>query len=358
MRSFSTFGPNSRWAARAALFALLAVGCGSSSNPTAPTSTQTPSPTSTVSAITTRIVNALNSSQGIGAIVDVAGGGSFTAAPVVIVELTVPNIGQYRLTIRAAGFVDRQTGIRAGATSTQQPIQISLIPTSFDLRAFDEGYRNGNGIGNALLKWARNPVLRLNQTVYDFNQGNGPRALNDQISAANLDCVSGYMRQALQEMTGGVLQFSSVEILPVVPPGTPLASGPQDNGSILFTGMRNLSAFALGSSVWNSNTGEINYGFVHMPVDRNAAACGTRLDATYAHEVGHALGLQHVQSRASVMNATAVPITQFDRDAIAILNQRPPRNRTSDVDPETFAVGVTTSSNPTSHRLFEWGRSF
>ena len=57
--------------------------------------------------------------------------------------------------------------------------------------------------------------------------------------------------------------------------------------------------------------------------------------AVIAHELGHALGFAHVSATPSVMAATVFSdVTDFDRQAAAIVFQRPAGNRAPDVDPD------------------------
>jgi hypothetical protein len=52
------------------------------------------------------------------------------------------------------------------------------------------------------------------------------------------------------------------------------------------------------------------------------------------HELGHALGYLHVKARPSIMNPSlGFEPTEFDRSAAVIAFQRPPGNRSPDVDP-------------------------
>jgi len=53
-----------------------------------------------------------------------------------------------------------------------------------------------------------------------------------------------------------------------------------------------------------------------------------------AHELGHALGYQHVTARPSVMNADGRhEPNAFDLDACRLAFQRSPGNRSPDIDP-------------------------
>jgi hypothetical protein len=64
-----------------------------------------------------------------------------------------------------------------------------------------------------------------------------------------------------------------------------------------------------------------------------------------AHELGHALGYNHVTVRPSVMNSAArLEPNDFDRDASRIAFQRPPGNHSPDVDPNTFSTNRLRTS--------------
>ncbi len=69
-----------------------------------------------------------------------------------------------------------------------------------------------------------------------------------------------------------------------------------------------------------------------------------------AHELGHALGYQHVTGRTSVMNSQGrTEPNDFDRAAARIAFQRPPGNRSPDVDPTSASInrhGPATWSAP------------
>ena len=54
------------------------------------------------------------------------------------------------------------------------------------------------------------------------------------------------------------------------------------------------------------------------------------------HELGHALGQLHVETRVSIMNPAIGPEpTEFDRQAAVVAFQRPPGNVSPDTDPGT-----------------------
>ena len=60
-----------------------------------------------------------------------------------------------------------------------------------------------------------------------------------------------------------------------------------------------------------------------------------------AHELGHALGYNHVTVRLSVMNASGqIEPNDFDLKAVKLAFLRPPGNRTPDRDPDSLTSNL------------------
>ena len=60
-----------------------------------------------------------------------------------------------------------------------------------------------------------------------------------------------------------------------------------------------------------------------------------------AHELGHALGYNHVTVRPSVMNSSArIEPNDFDLNAVKLAFLRPPGNRTPDRDPDSLTSNL------------------
>jgi hypothetical protein len=79
-----------------------------------------------------------------------------------------------------------------------------------------------------------------------------------------------------------------------------------------------------------------------MFLDRDFDKNDSRRRLLRIHELGHALGYQHVKSRTSIMNPAIGPDpTDFDRAGSIVAFQRQPGNRSPDVDP---TGGVRLSS--------------
>ena len=77
-----------------------------------------------------------------------------------------------------------------------------------------------------------------------------------------------------------------------------------------------------------------------LMLDRDFDRSGSNFTRSLrAHELGHALGYQHVIARDSVMNSLArLEPNDFDRAAARIAFQRPPGNRSPDVDPTSASI--------------------
>jgi hypothetical protein len=83
-----------------------------------------------------------------------------------------------------------------------------------------------------------------------------------------------------------------------------------------------------------------------MYLDRDFDRNDSRRRLLRIHELGHALGWQHVTSRTSIMNPAIGPEpTDFDRAGAVIAFQRPPGNRSPDTDPESSKRPTFSLSN-------------
>ena len=80
-----------------------------------------------------------------------------------------------------------------------------------------------------------------------------------------------------------------------------------------------------------------------MYLDRGFDRDDNRRRLLRIHELGHALGYQHVESRTSIMNPSVGPEpTDFDRLGAIIAFARPAGNRSPDIDPASSALAVSS----------------
>ena len=304
---------------------LAALACGASTAPASPSSAP-------VASTSGRVVDALTD----------AGVPGIVIAGDRVVATTSDADGNFSLGTTAAGtpqvgfsggtVVSRQTNVRVPGPAAS----VTLIPASFDLRAFDEMFRV-----NQLLRWTDAPPLLIETRTLQFTGVNDAdfTALEDQMTDAEYAALAADLQWALPQLTGGrFTSFASV---------TRQTSTPGAHVHILNTGSLTVARYIglttatgfWGYSRWFARVdGAVTSG--ESMLDRDFERSGTAfLRSLRAHELGHSLGLSHVTVRASVMNAAArLEPNDFDRQASRIAFQRPPGNRTPDSDPGGIAA--------------------
>jgi len=230
-----------------------------------------------------------------------------------------------------SGVVERHTGLRVpGRDAT-----VSLISSSFDLRAFDEMFRVG-----MLLRWTTAPPLVIETRAAQFTTVGAPvvTTVNDEMSDAEFSSLVDDLTWALPQMTGNTFgQFASI---------TRRSSEPGASVSVLNSGVITVVrevGLTLGSTYWGysrwqyQSDGTITGGMVSLDRDFERSGSPYRRSLR-THELGHALGYNHVTVRPSVMNSAAVlEPTPWDHDACVIGFQRSPGNRTPDLDPTGYS---------------------
>ena len=97
-------------------------------------------------------------------------------------------------------------------------------------------------------------------------------------------------------------------------------------------------AKTIGYGQWSdSRDGSIVGGAMYL--DRDFDRDDNRRRLLRIHELGHALGYQHVESRTSIMNPSIGPEpTEFDRAGAVIAFSRPVGNKSPDVDPSSAVL--------------------
>jgi len=166
--------------------------------------------------------------------------------------------------------------------------------------------------------WASAPSLVIVTSTMDYASGDligGYSATAEQLTTEERDSLVADFTQALTDLTGGQLKaFAEIRI--------ESASAGQvvkvlRSGQIVAARYRGV----------RSRTGSLGYGgrmtrgsmitaaavIIDRDADRNHKQCGV----IRVHELGHALGYNHVESRPSIMNPRAAGgLTDFDREAI------------------------------------------
>jgi matrixin len=208
---------------------------------------------------------------------------------------------------------------------------VSLIPADFDLGAFDEMFRSSA----RLQRWMAAPSLVVLTTVMQYTQGDREdyAATSEQLTEAETELLIDQLTSALSLLTGGTFpNFGNIE-------RESAASGSRVNvqrtGKIVVGRYRGVEGFrnTIGFGSWFTNgTGEVLAGSIFLDRDFDKASEMRNLLRT--HELGHALGYNHVTTRRSIMNPAIGPEpTEFDRQGSVIAFQRKPGNQSPDIDP-------------------------
>jgi Matrixin len=308
---------------------LCTAACGGSS-PTTPSSGSGPQNVQgqTVDAITGSPAGNLTVSVGNYRPVTTDANGMFT--------LDGARSGTFPATLKGSSIVERETTISPSSDVTR----VSVIPADFDLTAFDERFRFENA---RLQRWTQRPSLvvlastmPLSSTSADSFQASGEQMSEDEVSQ-----MIAHLTEGLALLTGNTYSsFQSVEIERASAGEKVLVARA---GKIVvgrYTGVVTL-ANTIGYGRWSTlNDGTVVAGAMFL--DRDFDKNDSRRRLLRIHELGHALGYQHVKSRTSIMNPAIGPEpTDFDRSGALVAFQRPVGNHSPDVDP---AGGARLSS--------------
>jgi hypothetical protein len=223
-----------------------------------------------------------------------------------------------------------------------QEVTISLIPSDFDMAAFDQMFRSPG-----LRRWTTAPPLVVEQravqfTTVDMNDAVG---VADVMAAAEAESLVGDLTWALGALTGST--FRSFQR--VSPQTSPEASNITLLNPGVITVVRVVGLHvATGKWGWSrwlyTVDGEVFGGLMMLDRDFDRTPNLARR-ALRAHELGHALGYDHVTGRQSVMNHDGrLEPTAFDLAACRIAFQRQPGSRSPDIDADVTRLPQATGS--------------
>ena len=221
----------------------------------------------------------------------------------------------------------------------------TLIPSSFDLAAFDEMMR-GDG---RLARWTTPPALVVlaREMQFDNSVSDGVyHATSERLTDADVSLLVAHLTEGLALLTGN--SFTACSSVNVENPSNGTRVSTLRTGSIVVGRYRGVQALAntIGFGRWEtSDTSEVTGGSIFL--DRSFDQTNDQRRLLRIHELGHALGYQHVKSRVSIMNPAIGPEPgSFDRQAAAIAFQRMPGNRSPDNDV------ATSTQRPPSGGIF------
>lgn len=314
---------------------LLAVAsaCGDSRSPSSPT----PPPPSSDTLVTGQTTDAVSGVAINGASLRIdgfdtvmsQGGGAFTVAG-------TPAASQSRaVIITSPETVERQTRVRVPGPHAV----FTLIPRSFDLASFNQMFR---GRDDYLRRWTSPPSLVVVPRVLAFTSVEADQftAQGATLSETELQALVSDLNWSLAQMTGGTYTaFASTQIEHVAEGASVTVSR---HGQIVvarYAGLQQATTFVgYGRWSWNAD-GEMLRGIVMLDPDYEDRIGYERRRSLRAHEVGHALGWEHLETRPSVMNAAVRLLpTEFDVAGAALAFRRPPLNRSPDIDPASATV--------------------
>lgn len=326
-----------------ALGLALTAACGSSGSPTSPSNTPPGSfPPPSGHIVTGTALSAVTG--GPAASVTIASGGT----PLGVTggdgtfRVGFSAGGNNRITLSGAGFLTRETGIQAPSLD----LRLSLIPADFNLTAFNEMFRHTSGAsGPMLARWLEAPDLVIERRVLQFTNVNAASyaALTETLSNADVSSLVTDLTDGFAILTAGRLgAFASIGSQTAATGSAVAVSNP---GKIVVTRVEGLTAATnfWGYARWSTTPdGEVTRGFIMIDADFERSTSPLFVNSRRSlrmHELGHALGCQHVTGITSVMNSNArtVPNT-FDEGAARIAMLRPIGNRAPDIDPAAHAA--------------------
>lgn len=316
--------------------AVLVVASACSKSPVSPSTGQTSG------ILEGQAVSALDGSAVAGASVRIGSGTAVTTDASGHFKVEMQSPGTYAATLTGGAFVERETTVTGPGSG---PARVSLIPSGFDLESFNEMFRTRHA---RLQRWTSQPHLVVIASVMNYRGSSGDEysATSEQMTEAEAAQMVEHMTEGLALLTGGTFTtFASVTIERPAEGERVRAARDQAvvvgryNGIVTF-------AKTIGYGSWAEKTdGTITAGAMFL--DRDFDTEDNRRRLLRIHELGHALGYQHVTSRVSIMNPSIGPEpTEDDGAGARIAFQRPPGNRAPDADPTDAPRTFVTTGGP------------
>lgn len=227
------------------------------------------------------------------------------------------------LTLSGVGYFERVTALQ-GVSG-----RFSLVPRSFDMTAFNDVARDHSP---GTLRWLSSPAVYVDVRAHSFEAG-------WPVPAEWVEQVASLAPQFLSDWTGGSLSAASVTVGAAPPaPGTP--------GTLVISFDEDPSHYPAAASAGSAIASWDRGGVIRSATVRlrfsglNGGAAAFSRQAVLGHEIGHALGLAHMDGTTSSMMAPVVrtpELTAFDRAAGALLYDRLPGTRADDREIATGA---------------------
>ena len=173
--------------------------------------------------------------------------------------------------------------------------------------------------------WPTVPQLVVLTSVMEYHAGGSPDyvATSEQLSVEEAEGLTDDLTAALRLLTTGAFeQFASVEYQMVPAGSTATIVRPNQIVAGRFRGVRRLANTIGFGGRRARRDGAIVSAAVVLDSEFDHESSMRRLLRT--HELGHALGFNHVKSRASIMNPSiGSAMTDHDREVSRFAFQRP-----------------------------------
>ena len=282
------------------------------------------------------ILDGLTGSGISGATLAVEGLGTFTSTADGSFRIEVPEQEQIReVTIKSVAAVERQTALRLPGPDAR----LQLIPSSFDLTAFNEMVRS-TGV---LQRWVEPPKLVIQTRVLVFTSETSTEnlALDNMMTNAEADLLAEDLVRGLQQLSASTFSgFASQQRETATVGRSVMLTRIGEIVVARFEGLQAATGF-WGYGRWATDgEGTVVAGIIML--DRAFDTSNSTFRRSLrTHELGHALGYEHVTARPSVMNSSAVvEPNAFDLSAAKLAFLRPPGNRAPDRDPDSLTSNL------------------
>ena len=253
-------------------------------------------------------------------------------------SIEAPDPEQMReVTISSPSTVERVTRMRVPGPD----LRVTLMPAALDLRAFDEMFRSSG----SLERWTSAPRVVVQSRVLQFTGVADTEFVGttQTMSPAEVSGLFADLTHGLPQVTGNTFAAFASEENEQAAAGDRVSVS--RNGYIIVARYEGLSAATgfWGYARWGTSGGQVVRGIVM--IDRAFDTSGSAFRRSLRiHELGHALGYNHVTARDSVMNSHArFEPSAWDRDAARFAFMRPPLNRSPDIDPDPFTLNMQAS---------------
>jgi len=284
-----------------------------------------------------QLINQFSGSALSGITVQYAGKSATTNSAGLFTISGSPTSTLQQLTLSGSGVHRRVTYARTGDNKWR------VVPSSFDMAAFNDLAREYEP---RTIRWMQSPSIYIDTRAEGFAGG---LELERWISEVRRDAPA-----FVSDWTGGMVGPGSVTVGNSPPPeGTP--------GTIVIHFSEDDQRYSGPSTVgvartfWSGDR-SIASAAVWLRFERYSGPAQANLRrAVLGHELGHALGMGHMNgSTSSIMtpSVSVASLTGFDGDAGLLLYTRSPGNTSPDVDSQSTYRGSLTPSRATGS--YEW----